>query len=386
MLKTIHNLNLKNKKVFLRVGFDVPLGDDGKINGKEDWRIKASLPTIEYLLKENCRIILATHLGRPKGEIVKKLSVEPIQEKLSEILNLPIMMVSDCAGPQVKKTADKIRGGEILLLENLRFYLEEEKNDLDFAKKLASLAEIYINDAFSVCHRRHASVCAITKFLPSYAGLLLEKEVSILSEAVNNPKRPATIIIGGAKTKTKVPVIEHLLDKFDNILIGGVVANVILKAKGIDIGNSLLSDIDLDEAKKISFKDNKLHIPVDAVVCNDKNKIILSAIGKIGNNKILDIGSETAKMYSKIISDSKTIIWNGPMGKFEEEEYSKGTKKIAEAVVQSNAYKIVGGGDTIFALNQFNLIEQMDFVSTGGGSMLKFLSGKKLPGLEVLEI
>jgi phosphoglycerate kinase len=385
MLKTIHNLNLKNKKVFLRVGFDVPLGDDGKINGKEDWRIKASLPTIKYLLKENCRIILATHLGRPKGKIVKKLSVEPIQEKLSEILNLPIMMVSDCLGPQVKKTADKIQGGEILLLENLRFHREEEKNDLDFAKNLASLAEIYINDAFSVSHRQHASVCAITKFLPSHAGLLLEKEIGILSEAINNPKKPATIIVGGAKAKTKVPVIEYLLDKFDNILIGGVVANMILKAKGIDIGNSLLNNIALDEARKISFKDNKLRIPIDAVICNNENKIISSAIGKIGDNKILDIGYETAEMYSKIISDSKTIIWNGPMGKFEEKEYSKGTKKIAQAIAESNGYKIVGGGDTIFALSQFGLIDKMDFVSTGGGSMLEFLSGKKLPGLKTLE-
>ena len=386
MLKTIHNLNLKNKKVFLRVGFDAPLGSDGKINGKEDWRIKAGLPTIKYLLKENCKIILATHLGRPKGKIIEKLSVKPIQKKLSEILNLPIIMASDCVGSQVEKTADEMQNGEILLLENLRFHSEEEKNDLDFAKKLASFAEIYINDAFSVSHRQHASVCAITKFLPLYAGLLLEKEISILSEAINNPERPATIIVGGAKAKTKVPIIEYLLDKFDNILVGGIVANVILKAQGIDIGNSLLSDIDLNEARKISFKDNKLHIPVDAVVCNDKNKIILSAIGKIGDNKILDIGSETAKMYSKIISDSKTIIWNGPMGKFEEKEYSKGTKKVAGAVAKSNGYKIVGGGDTIFALNQFGLIDKMDFVSTGGGSMLEFLSGKKLPGLKALEI
>ena len=385
MLKTIHNLNLKNKKVFLRVGFDVPLGNDGKIDGKEDWRIKASVPTIKYLLEENCKIILATHLGRPKGKVVEKLSVKPIQKKLSEILNLPIIMASDCVGSQVEKTADKIQSGGILLLENLRFHQEEEKNDLNFAKKMASLAEIYINDAFSVSHRRHASVCAITKFLPSYAGLLLEKEVNILSEAINNPKRPATIIVGGAKAKTKVPVIEHLLNKFDNILIGGVVANVILKAKGIDIGNSLLSDINSNETKKNSLKDNKLHIPVDAVACDNKNKIILSAIGKIGDNKILDIGLETAKMYSKIISDSKTIIWNGPMGKFEEEKYSKGTKKIAQAVAENNGYKIVGGGDTIFALSQFGLIDKMDFVSTGGGSMLEFLSGKKLPGLEALE-
>ena len=350
MLKTIHNLNLKNKKVFLRVGFDAPLGDDGKINEKEDWRIKAGLPTIKYLLKENCKIILATHLGRPKGKIVEKLSVKPIQKKLSEILNLPIIIVSDCVGSQVKKTVDEMQSGEILLLENLRFHPEEEKNDLDFTKKLAGLAEIYINDAFSVCHRRHASVCAITKFLPSYAGLLLEKEISILSKAINNPKRPAIVIIGGAKIKTKIPAIQSLAKKYDQVLVGGLTA---VEA----------------QIENLKF-DKNVFLPDDFLEENEKK---------------LDIGKRTIDKFQKIISTAKTIVWNGPMGKFEEKEYSQGTKKIAEAVAESGAYKIVGGGDTIFALSQFGLIDKMDFVSTGGGSMLEFLSGKKLPGLEALQ-
>jgi 3-phosphoglycerate kinase len=350
MLKTIHNFNLKNKKVFLRVGFDVPLGDDGKINEKEDWRIKASLPTIKYLLKENCKIILAVHLGRPKGKIIEKLSVKPIQKKLSEILNLPIIMASDCVGLQAEKAVDKMQNGEILLLENLRFHQEEKKNDLDFAKKLASLAEIYINDAFSVSHRRHASVCAITKFLPSYAGLLLEKEVKILSKATKNPKHPAIAIIGGAKIKTKMPAIQSLAKKYDQILVGGLTA---VKAR----------------IKNLKF-DKNVFLPDDFLKKNGEN---------------LDIGKKTIDKFQKIISAARTIVWNGPMGKFEEEKYSFGTKKIAETVAESGAYKIVGGGDTIFALGRFGLIDKMDFVSTGGGSMLEFLSGKKLPGLEALQ-
>ena len=350
MLKTIHNLNLKNKKVFLRVGFNVPLGDDREINEKEDWRIRANLPTIKYLLKKNCRIILATHLGRPKGKIVEKLSVEPIQKKLSQILNLPIMMVPDCVGSQVKKVVDKIWGGEILLLENLRFHQEEEKNDLDFAKRLASLAEVYINDAFSVCHRKHSSIVGIPEFLPNAAGFLLEKEVKILSKAIKNPKQPAIVIIGGAKIKTKMTAIQSLAKKYDQILVGGLIA---VEA----------------QIENLKF-DKNVFLPDDFLEENGKK---------------LDIGKKTIDKFQKIISTAKTIIWNGPMGKFEEKEYSFGTKKIAQAIAKSSAYKIVGGGDTIFALSQFGLIEQIDFVSTGGGSMLEFLSGKKLPGLEVLQ-
>ncbi|MCK5123269.1 MAG: phosphoglycerate kinase [Candidatus Pacebacteria bacterium] len=393
-LKSIKNL--KNKKVLVRVDFNVPVGDDGIVDDKEDWRMKAALPTIEYLLEKKAKVILMTHLGRPeasqkfiKSKIHKvknqKYSLRPVAERLEELLNRKIKFVNDCVGDKVKKVANEIKTGEIVMLENLRFYKEEKENNKEFAKELAGLADVYINNAFSVSHRKHASVVAVTKFLPSYAGLLLEKEVKILSKAINNPEKPVIIIIGGAKIKTKIPVIKYLSNKFDNILAGGVVANVILKAKGVDIKNSLLDDININEVKKISFKDNKLHIPVDAVVCNSKNKVVLSAIGKIKNNKILDIGPETAKLYSKIISDSKTIIWNGPMGLFEKEEFSSGTKAVAKAVVKSEGYVIIGGGDTIAAVDKFGDLKKINYICTGGGAMLEFLAGKELPGLEALK-
>jgi len=368
----------------------VPIGSDGIIDSKEDWRIKASLPTIKYLMEKRAKIILMAHLGRPEKYQVSSIkyqacSLRLAAKHLEELLDCEVKFVNDCIGDRVEKAVSKMQAGEIVLLENLRFHKEEKNNDEEFAGKLAKLADLYVNNAFSVSHRRHASVCAITKFLPSCAGLLLEKEVNVLSEAINNPKRSATIIIGGAKAKTKVPVIKYLLNKFDNILVGGVVANVILKAKGIDVGSSLLSDIDSDEIRKINIENNKLRIPVDAVVCDNKNKVVLSAIGKVGDNKILDVGFETAELYSKIILDSKTIIWNGPMGLFEKENFSLGTKAISEAVAKAKGYTIIGGGDTIAAVHKFGDLEKINYVCTGGGAMLEFLAGKKLPGLEILE-
>lgn len=411
-MKSIQQLqNLQNKKVLVRVDFNVPIGKDGVVDEEEDWKIKATKPTIEYLLKQNAKIILISHLGRPeisqksinsaplirgvggfksiKPKVHKAKSLEyslrPIARRLEELLKCKIKFVDDCIGDTVKKTTKEMKSGEIILLENLRFYKEEEENNEKFAKELAGSADIYVNDGFSVSHRAHASVSAITRFLPSYAGLLLEREVKILSEAINNPKRPATVIIGGAKVETKVPVIEYLMDKFDYILVGGVVANVILKAKGIDTGKSLSGGMDLTEVQKIDLASKKLYIPVDVVVCNDKKKIIsLSAIGKIGDNKILDIAAETANLYSKIISDSKTVLWNGPMGMFEDENYAFGTKEIAKAVAKSRGYKIIGGGDTISALDKFGYLDKMDYVCAGGGAMLEFLSGNELPGIKAL--
>jgi len=397
-MKSIKSIqNLQNKKVLVRVDFNVPIGKDGVVGEEEDWRIKATLPTIEYLLKRGAKIILISHLGRPgqykasstlpTGRQVKyqACSLRPVANRLGELLNCKIKFINDCIGDKVKNEIEKMQAGEIILLENLRFHKEEEENNEEFAKELASLADIYINDGFSVSHRAHASVSNITKFLPSYAGLLLEKELEILFEAVNNPKRPATVIIGGAKAETKVPVIEHLMDKFDYILVGGVVANVILKAKGIDTGKSLSGGIDLTEVQKIDLNSKKLYIPVDVVVCNDKKKIIsLSAIGKIGDNKILDIATETANLYSKIISDSKTIIWNGPVGMFEKESFAFGTKEIARAITESKCYSIIGGGDTIVAVDKFGYLDKIDYVCTGGGAMLEFLSGNELPGIKAL--
>lgn len=386
-MKSIKQIsNLKNKKVLVRVDFNVPIGADGVVDGKEDWRIKATLPTIKYLLKQGAKIILMTHLGRPNGKIVDNLRLGPVQDKLTELLDLPIAKTPNCIGETVKDAIKEMRGGEIVLLENLRFHKEEEENDEKFARELACLGDVYINDAFSASHRAHASISAITKFLPSYAGLLLEKEVKILSGAVDNPKRPATVIIGGAKAETKIPVIEYLLDKFDHILVGGVVANVILKAKGIDTGKSLLNGIDLEEVKKLNLGSEKLYIPVDVVICNDRKKTVaLTAVGKIGDNRILDIATESANLYSEIISESKTIIWNGPVGMFENKNFAFGTKEIAKAIIESKGYSIIGGGDTIAALSKFGFLDQVDYISTGGGAMLEFLSGKKLPGLEALQ-
>jgi len=397
-MKSIKQIqNLQNKKVLLRVDFNVPIGDDGIVDSKEDWRIKAALPTIEYLLKRGAKVILISHLGRPgqykasstlpTGRQVKyqACSLKPVANRLEELLNRKIKFVDDCIGNEVKDEIEKMQAGEVILLENLRFYKEEEKDDEGFAKELAGLADIYINDGFSVSHRAHASVSVITKFLPSYAGLLLEKEIKILSDAIYNPERPATIIIGGAKTETKVPVIEYLMDKFDHILVGGVVANVILKAKGIDTGKSLLGDMDLAEVRKIDLNNKKLYIPVDVVACNDEKKIIsLSAIGRIGNDKILDIAAETANLYSKIISDSKIVLWNGPMGMFEKESFALGTKEIARAIAESKCYSVIGGGDTIAAVDKFGYLDKIDYICTGGGAMLEFLSGNELPGIKAL--
>ena len=397
-MKSIKSIqNLKNKKVLVRVDFNVPVGGDGIIDSKEDWRIRVALPTIEYLIKEKAKIILMSHLGRPevsqkfiKSKVYKvqnqKYSLRPVANRLEELLKCKIKFVDDCLGDKVKNAVEKMQMEEIILLENLRFYEEEKNNDEEFARKLAGLADVYINNAFSVSHRQHASVCAVTKFLPSYAGLLLEREIEVLSEAMNNPKKPATIIIGGAKAETKVPVIESLLDKFDNILIGGVVANVILKAKGADVGSSLLDDIDLSEIKKIDIYSKKINIPSDVVICDlGEKKVAVSEVKKIGNNRILDIGQKTAELYSKIISGSETIIWNGPMGLFEKEEFSLGTKIISEAVAKARGCTIIGGGDTIAAVHKFGDLEKIDYVCTGGGAMLEFLSGKRLPGLEALE-
>lgn len=381
--------NLKNKKVLLRVDFNVSL-EDGIVNKDSDWRIKASLSTIKFLIKNEAKIILIAHFGRPqKGNIAinrKENSLKPVAKRLAELLNHKIEFIDDCLGEKVKSAIDEIKVGEVFLLENLRFYKEEELNEEKFAKEIASYADIYINDAFAVSHRQHSSVVAITNFLPSFAGLLLEKEIKILSQVIANPVKPATIIIGGAKTKTKLPVILNLMNKFNHILIGGIVANVILRAKGINTGKSLFDDIDIEKIKGIDITDKRLHFPIDAVNYNFENKkIFLSAIGNIKNNQIMDIGPDTGELYSEIICKSKTIVWNGPMGMFENSDFSLGTKKISEAIAKSKGYTIIGGGETITAMNKFNNLDKVDYICTGGGAMLEFLAGKKLPGIEALK-
>jgi len=398
-LKSIRGLNLKNKKILLRVNFDVPI-KNGKI--LDDSRILAHLPTIFYLIKKKAKIILISHLDSPlkiknKRLRIKNYSLKKVAEYLNEfpIPNpnaqiLKLKFIDDCLGEKVKKEIDKLKAGEIILLENLRFYPDEEKNDKKFAKNLASLADLYINDAFPVCHRAHASVSAMTKYLPSYAGFLLEGEIKNLSEILERPKHPLIILMGGAKISTKLPVIKNLLKIADQILIGGGLANTFFKAMGLDIGQSIYEKEMIDQAKIIS-KNKKIVLPVDVKIKlktqNSKFKIQnfkIDKLNKLKNFKILDIGKETIGLFSKYLSSARMIIFNGPMGYFEEKPFDLGTKKIVEAILKNKRAKIIiGGGETIAVVKNFKIKDgKKVFISTGGGAMLEFLSGKNLPGIK----
>ncbi len=387
--------NLKGKKVLLRVDINVPISADGTVSEKEDWRIRMVLPTIKYLIENKAKIILMAHLGRPGGKVVESLRLGPAQDKLSELLDISISRAPDCIGDVVREIIGEMKNGEVLLLENLRFHEEEEKNDPVFAKKLASLGEIYINDAFSDSHRAHASIVGIAKFLPAYAGLLLEKEIEILEKVMTDPAHPAIAIIGGAKIETKLPVIAYLLEKLDNIIIGGAIANDILKIKGLQVGRSMVGKEISEEVDRIHIFNPKIVIPADLRVEGEiegEKLARISAVAKVGKNEIIyDIGPQTENLYETIISKAKTIIWNGPLGKFEDDKFAKGTKCIAEAIKRSHkngAEVIIGGGETIYAIAKFapeafKNGEKMH-ISTGGGAMLEFLAGKNLPGIEVL--
>ncbi len=383
-LNIIKDINVENKRVFLRVDFNVSLNAD-KI--KDDFRIKASLKTINYLLENNAKIIIATHLGRPEGRDAY-FSTKKLASRLAEYIGQDVKFVPECIGAYVEATVEKLQPKEILMLENLRFYSEEEKNDDDFAKNLASLADIYVNDAFSVAHRAHASISAITQYLPSYAGFLIDNEVGVLSGIYNNPDKPLVIVIGGAKAPTKIDVIKRFIDKADHILVGGVMANVIIEASGTSIGKSKINKDAKEKLSGVDFSLSKLHIPIDVVTAkevseNAKLKIVgISAVGT--DSIILDIGPETVKLFSDIVSSAKTVVWNGPLGYSEIKSFAKGTDTFAKNLCKSNAYKIVGGGDSITALDKIGMLNMIDFVSTGGGAMLEFLAGNKMPGIEVL--
>lgn len=386
-MKTLQEINdLNGKKFLVRADFNVPLGADRKVDETEGWRLRAALPTINFLLERGAAVILMSHLGRPDGERKEEFTLEPVRQKLMELLGKTIIRTSDCKGEYVRKSAAEMQAGEIMLLENLRFYPEEEANDTDFARELASLADIYVNEAFSVSHRAHASVAAITQFLPSYAGLGLAKEIEFLGGAMENPAHPATVIIGGLKAETKLPVISHLLPKFDHVLTGGVVANFLLKAKGVNIGRSVLDDLDPVEVEQIDLGNLKLKMPTDAVTdLVEGEGYVDFTKDDLGEGSIFDVGGNTLREYLAIISNSKTIVWNGTVGKFEEESYAFGTREIARALAESSAVTIVGGGDTIAALEKLNYASKIKHISTGGGAMLEFLSGKSMPGIEALQ-
>lgn len=395
--KTIADIpdkDLKGKKVFVRCDFNVPL--DEKQNITSDKRIKASLPTIEYLIKKGARLILASHSGRPKGEVKKEMSLAPVRKKLSELLGKPVKMTSDCVGPEVKKAASELKDGEILLLENLRFHKEETKNDPKFAKELASLADIYVSDAFGTVHRAHASTEGIAHHLPAYAGFLIQKELTFLGDALTEPKRPFVAIIGGAKISGKLEVLKTLLDKVDKLIIGGGMAYTFFKARGIEVGKSLVEDDLIDEAKEILKaaidKDVPLLLPIDHIVADkfaeDANTQTVPRTTIPEGWQGMDIGPDTVKKFKNAIKEAKTIVWNGPMGVFEMDKFAKGTIEIAKIVAKATekgAVSIIGGGDSASAVKKAGLSDKMSHISTGGGASLEFLEGKVLPGIAVLQ-
>lgn len=389
--KTVRDLDVAGKKVLVRVDFNVPLNDKGEIT--DDTRITASLPTIQYLLEQKAAVILMAHLGRPKGQVKPELSLAPVAKHLGKLLGKKILFAPDCVGEAAQAAASKLKPGHILLLENLRFHKEEEKNDMDFAEKLASLADLYVNDGFGVSHRAHASVEGVTHFLPAAAGFLLEKEIQYVGQAVTNPLHPFVAIIGGAKVSDKIGVISNLLDKVDTLLIGGGMANTFLAAQGYKMGKSLVEEDKLDLAKELlaKAKKNKVNmlLPTDLVMAAAFAPDAEHVTEKVKNLNqaymALDIGVETSKAYAEALADAKMIVWNGPMGVFEMDAFCKGTEAVAKAVAKSRATSIVGGGDSVAAIEKLGLAKRITHISTGGGASLEYLEGKVLPGVAALD-
>jgi len=380
---SIRDLDLKGKRVFIRVDFNVPI-KNGEITS--DKRIRASLPTIQYALEQGAGVILASHLGRPKGKRVPEMSLAPVAKRLSELLGRPVKMAPDCIGPEVE--AMKPDPGEVLLLENVRFYKEETDNDPEFARKLASLADVFVLDAFGSAHRAHASVVGVAKALPqAAAGFLMDKELEYLGKAITNPERPCIAILGGAKVSDKIEVIENLMKLVDKLLIGGAMAYTFLRAQGKPTGKSLVEEDKVDLARELMEKaGDKLMLPVDHVVTTElKEGAEAEVVETIPDGKMaVDIGPKTVEAYKAVIATAKTIIWNGPMGVFEIPPFHKGTVAIAQAVAESGAISVVGGGDSVKAIDVAGVADKITHISTGGGASLEFLSGKELPGVAAL--
>ena len=385
-MKLLRDLDVKNKRVLVRVDFNVPIKDGQVVN---DFRIRASLPTIEYLLSQKAKVILLSHLGRPNGQVIEKLRLDPIGQKISQLIERPVKKLNDCIGAEVEQAIKEMKLGEIILLENVQFYPGERENAPNYINSLANFADFFILDAFGQVHRNYASISGLAKKLPSGAGLLLEKEIKNLSKVLDKPEHPLVVIIGGIKISTKIKIIKNFLEKVDNLILGGALANTVISAKGFAIGSSIIEEEMVDEVKKLELTNTKLHIPVDVVVSTNPSGQVNSRIAPVGNTKdkemILDIGPDTNQLFKRIISQAKMVIWNGPMGLFEVDKFASGSKELARAVAQSNGFSVVGGGDTISLLEQLDLLEKIDHASTGGGAMLKFLAGQKLPGIEALK-
>jgi phosphoglycerate kinase len=385
--KTIRDIDVQGKHVLVRVDFNVPV-KEGVVG--DDTRIRAALPTLKYLLENNAALILCSHLGRPKGEAKPEFSLRPVAEHLGKLLGKPVAFAEDCVGPKAEEAAKALKAGDVLLLENTRFHAGEKKNDPELAKQLASLAEVYVNDAFGSAHRAHASTAGVAQFLPAVAGFLLEKEIKYLGQAVTDPEKPFVAILGGAKISDKIGVIKNLLTKADSILIGGGMANTFFKAEGYPVADSLVEDDALDTAKDILAQaGTKFRLPVDVVIADKFEADAVHktmATGPIPDGwRILDIGPETVKHFSKIIGDAKTVVWNGPMGVFEFPEFAKGTFAIAQAAAESGAVTIVGGGESVAAVKQSGLADKITHISTGGGASLEMLEGRTLPGVAALQ-
>lgn len=388
--KTIEDVELLHKRVLVRVDFNVPLDENGNIT--DDTRIRGALPTIKYLMEKGAKIILVSHLGRPKG-FDEKFSLKPVAKRLSELLGKDVKMAKDVIGEEVRKEVAELKEGDVLLLENVRFYKEEEKNDREFARKLSELADVYVNDAFGTSHRAHASTAGVAEFLPAVAGFLVKKEIEVMGKAVSNPERPFVLILGGAKVSDKIGVIDNLLEKVDTVLIGGGMSFTFLKALGYNIGKSLLEEDKIEVAKEIMRKAEekkvKLLLPVDVVVAREfKNETEFKTvdIASIPEDMMgLDIGEKTQELFKEEIIKAKTVIWNGPMGVFEMPNFAVGTKKIAEALSLCKGVTIVGGGDSAAAVEMLGYADKITHISTGGGASLEFFEGKELPGVAVLQ-
>ena len=389
--KTVKDIELKGKKVFVRCDFNVPMDENQNIT--DNTRIEAAIPTIKYLLEQDCKIILASHLGRPKGEIKPEFSLKPVAKELSRLLDKEVIIANDVIGEDATQKAANLKEGEIMLLENVRFHREETDNEPEFAKKLASMAEIFVNDAFGTAHRAHASTTGIADYIPGVSGFLIEKELKFLGNAINNPERPFLAILGGAKVSDKIGVIDSLLDKVDTLMIGGGMAYTFFKAQGYNVGNSLCEVDKLDLAReameKAKSKGVKLILPIDTKVGKEfkpdtESKTV--AWTEIPDEwEGFDIGEKTIEMFKEELKTAKTVIWNGPLGLFEFDQFAIGTNSIAKALSELDATTIIGGGDSGAAVEKAGLADKMTHISTGGGASLEFLEGKKLPGIECLQ-
>ena len=388
--KSIEDIPVTGKRVLVRCDFNVPL-KDGKITN--DKRIVESLPTINYLVKQGARVILCSHLGRPKDGFAPEFSMEPVAQRLSQLLGQPVAMAKDVIGPSAKELASSLQDGQVMLLENVRFHKEETKNNPEFAKELASLAEIYVNDAFGTAHRAHASTAGVADYLPAVCGYLIQKEIQVMGKALENPKRPFVAILGGAKVSDKIGVIRNLMDKVDTLIVGGGMAYTFIRAQGGKIGNSLCEEDKLELASQLleqaQAKKVTLLLPVDAVAADafqaDANTQVVAANAIPDGWMGLDIGPESLKLFSQAIAKAGTVVWNGPMGVFEMPKFAAGTQGVAKAVAESQAVSIIGGGDSAAAVESLGYGDQMTHISTGGGASLEFLEGLELPGIACLE-